>query len=244
MLNDSRHDPQRIVRRLSWELDTRLLAALAYADMQGRICADQRRILDEIELFEALCEEEGAFGQPRACADAHTRLGYARHAVGHPDVPLFQEAGSKVILLSGLPASGKNSWVDRYAPDLPVVSFDDAKAELRLKHGENDGAAAHRAVDKAKQLLRAHAPFVWNATHLSCQMRDKSLDLLYAYKAEVRIVYLEQSLDELLRRNRKRDTTLREADLLRMLHRWEVPVPWEAHRVEYDVGEYAIGTHR
>ena len=45
-------------------------------------------------------------------------------------------------------------------------------------------------------------------------MRSKALDLCYAYSAEVRIVYLEQPREELLRRNGKRDTTLSNKALL------------------------------
>ena len=39
----------------------------------------------------------------------------------------------------------------------------------------------------------------------------------------------------LFQRNAKRETTLTQKDLERMLHRWEVPLPWEAHEVRYDV---------
>jgi predicted kinase len=81
------------------------------------------------------------------------------------------------------------------------VSFDDAKATLGLKHGENDGMAAHFAIDKAKDLLRKHEPFVWNATHLSDQMRAKTLDVLFAYDADVRLVYLEAPSQVVFQRN-------------------------------------------
>lgn len=140
-----------------------------------------------------------------------------------------------MIVLSGLPASGKDTWVAAHARGLDVVSFDDAKAELGLKHGENDGMAAHYAIDKAKALLRKHSPFVWNATHLSVQMRTKTLDLLYAYNAQVRLVYLEAPPDTVFARNHKRDTTLSNKELARMLQCWEVPFPWEAHAVDYMV---------
>lgn len=93
--------------------------------------------------------------------------------------------------------------------------------------------AAHHAVDKAKELLRAKAPFVWNATHLSQAMRSKSLDLLFAYGAEVELVYLEHSRVELLHRNTRRDTSLSNKALLGMLHKWELPLPTEAHRTVY-----------
>lgn len=226
-------DPTRLVHKLSWELDIRLLAALAEADMRGRICADQASVLDNVELFRELAREAACYGQPRAFADAHTRLEYARHAKGHPDYALFAPQGSRVVLMSGLPASGKNTRVARDMPQLPVVSFDDAKARLKLKHGQNDGAAAHYAVERARELLRAKEPFVWNATNINPELRDKALDLLYRYDAEVRIIYMEASYKELRRRNAARDTSLSQASLERMLHRWDVPVPAEAHAIEY-----------
>ena len=224
-----------IARKLSWAVELRDLVCVARADMQGRVCVDQQARLDDIDLFEQLAREDGCWDRPRAAASAHTRLAYARGAPVHLDTPLFQPAGSAVTVLSGLPASGKDSWVARAASTLPVVSFDDAKAELGLKHGENDGLAAHRAVDKAKALLRRHEPFVWNATHLSEQMRSKTLDLLHAYDANIRLVYLEVPRKTLFQRNGRRDTTLTQKALERMLHRWEVPLPWEAHDVRYEV---------
>lgn len=88
-------------------------------------------------------------------------------------------------------------------------------------------------MDKARALLRRKSPFVWNATHLSAQMRGKTLDLLCACGAEVRIVYLESSSGEVFSRNRRRDTTPSNEALERMLHRWEVPLPSEAHAVDH-----------
>jgi predicted kinase len=234
---DSRRgeSPEFIARKLSWELDLRDLVCVARADMQGRVCVDRQDRLDDIALFEQLAQEDGCWGTPRATATPHTRLMAARGMAVHLDTPLFQPAGSAVTVLSGLPASGKDTWVATHAKGLPVVSFDDAKATLGLKHGENDGMAAHFAIDKAKDLLRKHEPFVWNATHLSDQMRAKTLDLLFAYDADVRLIYLEAPSQVVFQRNARRDTTLTQRDLERMLHRWEVPLPWEAHIVAYEV---------
>lgn len=225
--------PERIVRNLSWVLPLPDLTAVARADMRGRAFEGREDCLADIDLFETLAQEENCWLAPRFVASAHTRLAYARGAEIHLDTPLYQEAGSKVIVLSGLPAAGKDTWVSRHGAGLPVVSFDDAKSELGLRHGENDGQAAHHATDKARVLLRQKAPFIWNATHLSKQMRDKTLDLLVAYHAEIRLVYLEASPETIFVRNSARDTSLRNADIVRMLHRWEVPVPTEAHHVDY-----------
>ena len=225
--------PEYLVRWLSWQVNLRLLALVAEADMRGRICDDAQTALDNIELFRELAQEEGCFESPRRFADDHTRVSYFRGADVHPDYSLFQEEGSLVTVMCGLPASGKNTWVEANRKGLPVVSFDDAREELRLKHGQNDGMAAHHAVDKAKELLRAKVPFVWNATHLSQSMRDKSLDLLFAYGAEVELVYLEHSRSELLRRNTRRDTSLTNKALVGMLHKWELPLPTESHAITY-----------
>jgi predicted kinase len=227
--------PEFIARELSWHVSLPLLAMLAEADMRGRICADAQRVLDNIALFCELARDDGCFEQPRAFADAHTAVSYFRGADVHPDYPLFQEPGSRVIVMSGLPASGKNTWVNAHYPDLPVISFDDAREELGLRHGKNEGKVAHLAIERARELLRRKTPFVWNATNLSELMRKKTLDLLYAYHAEVELVYLEKPRAELLRRNSRRDTSLSNKTLTGMLHRWDLPLPTEAHRVVYAV---------
>lgn len=225
-----------IVRKLSWELDLRELVAVARADMTGRVCIDQAGHLADIELFAELASEEGAWGQPRPFQSQHTAVAYFRGASVHPDSALHQRPGSKVTMLSGPPASGKNTWVRQHRPDWPVVSFDDAREELGLRYGKNEGKVAHLALDKARALLREQKPFVWNATHLSQRVREKTLNLLFSYDAEVDIVHLEQRPDELLRRNKARDTSLSNTKLMQMLSHWEAPLPTEAHSVRFEVG--------
>lgn len=234
-MEDSRSNrgPEYLVRSLSWQVKLSTLAALAEADMHGRICGDVRRVFDNIELFRELAKEEGCLTEPRVFADDHTRISYFRGASVHPDYALYQGPGSQVILMSGLPASGKNTWVETHYAGMPVVSFDDAREELGLKAGPTAGAAAHLVVERAKALLRAHKPFVWNATNINPQLRKKALDLLYDYNAQVTIVYLEASEREIKTRNHKRDTTLTNAGIEKMLLRWEVPLPTEAHCVQY-----------
>lgn len=225
-----------LVHKLSHELDLRLLAAVAQADMEGRHFEKKQDCLADIELFRELAREEGCFGQPRDFADAHTRLCYFRGANIAPGFAYHQNPGSRVVMMSGLPASGKNHWVSANLGTLPVVSIDDARTALGLRHGQNEGAAAHRVVDFAKDMLRRREPFVWNTTHLSGQMRKKTLDLLYAYDAHVELVYLEQPPATIFKRNARRDSSLSNQGIERMLFKWEVPVPTEVHAVRYLAG--------
>jgi len=229
----SGRSPEFLLHKLSWELPLWMLCAVAKADMQGRNYAGKADVLDAIELWRELAQEEGCLYGPRAFADDYTRIQYLRGARVHPDYPLHAPQGSSVVMLSGLPASGKDTWTAQHHPELPVVSFDDARQALGLRHGQNEGAAAHYAIDRAKALLREHKPFVWNSTHLSAQMRNRTLDLLYGYGAQVEILYLERPEGEIMRRNQQRDTSPRNDDIRRMLFKWEVPLPTEAHRVVY-----------
>ncbi len=227
--------PEYVVRTLSWELRIRDLAALAEADARGRICADAGEAVTAVELFREVACEEGCYDVGYPYADAHTRLVYGRRrGAVVVDHPFYAPPGPHVVVMSGMPASGKNTWVAAHAPDLPVVSFDDAVTELGLAHGRSTGAAVHLVTDRARALLRDRADFVWNATHLSSRIRARTLDLLYAYDAHVEIVYLESPEPVVKRRNTHRDGTLSNTALDQMLRRWEVPVPAEAHQVRYE----------
>jgi predicted kinase len=236
--------PEFILHTLSWEGPVCDLATVAGADMRGRTSVHRDNCLADLELFGTMALEEGCWTTPKAFASAHTRLEYVRqNGAVSLDHPFHQEAGSKVIVMAGLPASGKNTWVGAHCPDLEVLSYDDAKARLGLRHGDNPGAAVHAVTDRAKVLLAQKAPFVWNATHLSPDMRGKTLDLLYRYHAEVRVVYLEQPPSVLFTRNDRRDSTLSNSALEAMLTRWDIPLPHEAHEVSYEVTDM-VHRHR
>lgn len=233
--DDQRDTPEFMVHKLSWELPLWKLCLVAKVDMLGRVAQDQQRALEDVELFRLMALEQECLYQPKAFADAHTRVQYFRGTSISPDYPYYALEGSDVVLMSGLPASGKDHWVAQHRPGWPVASYDDARKELNLRYGKNEGKVSHLVQERVKDWLRNKQPFVWNATHLSKEMRQNALDLLYAYHAKVTIVYLEQNEAELLRRNRKRDTTLTNAKLQEMLFKWEIPLPTEAHDVRYEV---------
>ena len=45
-----------------------------------------------------------------------------------------------VTIMSGLPGSGKDTWLARNRPDLPVVSLDDIRGELGVEPTDNQRA--------------------------------------------------------------------------------------------------------
>lgn len=226
--------PEYIATQLSWQLPLHLLIAVARSDMQGRHYVGKQDCLDDIALFEEVALEQNCLYQPRAFADEHTRMEYFRTTGGiSPDYAFYKQTGSEVIVLSGLPAVGKNTWIKESGHEYEVLSFDDAKEALGITHHDNPGKAVHMVTDRAKELLRQKAPFIWNATHLSSQMRQKTLDLVLGYNARVKIVYLEAPEAEIKRRNSARDTTLPNSKIDEMLFKWEVPSKLEAHDIQY-----------
>ena len=226
------HTPQWLCHSLSWQTNIRLLCALAEADMHGRVCADKSQALDNIALLRELAREEGCEQTPKAFANEHTRLRYFQGHEVYPDFALQMPQGSRVTLMCGLPASGKNTWVAQHAAGVPVLSYDDTRQRLGLKYGANEGLVAHTVLEEAKSYLRAKQDFVWNATHLSVQMRQKNLAACLAYDAHVRIVCVEADKVTLLKRNQARNSSLSNAKLLQMLKHWEMPTLFEAHQLE------------
>ena len=209
-----------------------LLAQVTEADARGRICADQQRLLDNIALFANYAEEQQCLRAPRKFPSAHSRFLYFQKEDRDPNYLAFDDTGSEVIVMSGLPGAGKDHWIKTSAPDWPVISLDALRAEMKIKPTENQGAVVVRAREKAREYLRRKQNFIWNATNISRQMREHCLSLCAAYNARIRIVYLETSAEKLFEQNRSRDASVPNAVINKLISRWEMPDLTEAHQID------------
>ena len=73
--------------------------------------------------------------------------------------------------MSGLPGAGKDTWIARHAPDLPVISLDMIRRELKVTPADDQGAVAALAKSRARELLRRQQSFIWNATNITRALR-------------------------------------------------------------------------
>lgn len=230
-----RDDAQRLCIEISQTARCDHLALLAEADVLGRHCADQRRLLDNIALFREYCDEQGCPSGPRAFASDHARFLYFSQPGRHPDSPAHEDFRAEVVLVSGLPGSGKDHHIRTHLIDWPVISLDAVRAELDIAPGDDQGAVLNRAREQARVYLRQRRSFVWNATNVSRQLRGESLRLFAGYNARIRIIYVEVSADVLFPQNRQRAAPVPEKVIDRLLERWEVPDCTEAHQVDWIV---------
>ncbi|XXX74681.1 AAA family ATPase [Sorangium sp. So ce134] len=229
-----RDDARRVAAEVSLHARCDLLALVAEADIRGRVCADMGRVVDNIELFREFCREEGCYRGPRAFASDHTRFVYFRAdpAGGrHPDVEVYDDTRAEVVVMSGLPGAGKNTYVSAHFADWPVVSLDALRSELEVDPTDPQGQVVQAARERAKEHLRRGERFVWNATNLSRQRRGPLVQLAADYGARVRVVYVEVPRSVLFAQNRAREAVVPEAAIRRMIERWEVPGQTEAHEV-------------
>jgi predicted kinase len=196
----------------------------------GRECADKPDLLTQIELFGEYCREQGCLHGPKQFPSAHSRFLYFRTAGRDPGYLAHESASCDVTVMSGLPGSGKDTWIERHAPHLPQISLDAIREETGAEPTGNQGAVVQAAREKARVFLRAGENFVWNATNVSREIRTQVVGLLAAYDARMRIVYVEAGRDILFARNRGRIPALATE---RMMDRWEVPDSTEAQQVEW-----------
>jgi predicted kinase len=233
-----RDDRERLAIRVSQTARCDHLALLARADAAGRICEDRQKLFDHIDLFIEYCREQRCLDAPRRFASDHSRFLYFRSSGRDPDYLAYDDTRSEVVMMSGLPGAGKDRWVAENLFDWPVISLDELRREMNVSPTDKQGRVIGRARELARERLRAGERFVWNATNISRHTRSRLIDLFTAYRARVRIVYIETSSDRLYEQNRKRSDAVPNAVIERLLDQWEVPDLTEAHRVDYIARRY------
>ncbi|MEL7148945.1 MAG: AAA family ATPase, partial [Bacteroidota bacterium] len=233
-----KEDPRKAVIEASLLVNTRLLALLTRADVLGRICDDQQELLLRVDLFVELCQEHGCFGKPYEFKSDYGRFLYLNKPDTAPDYKPYEDHECCVYVMCALPGTGKDTYVKKHL-DMPVLSLDDIRRANKIDPNDKkaQGWVIQEGKEQAKVHLRKKTSFVFNATNLTVDRRSKWISLFLEYRARVKIIYLEVPYKRLLSQNHNRAQKVPENVVRRMIRSLEIPVPREAHEVEYVVEE-------
>ena len=231
-----RDHPAHEVVRLSWLVQNRLLFLFALADTRGRQTESMTRPEDNLQYWKLQAEELGCFERPYEFASHHARFTFFRqerpslHYVPHEDF------SGRVTMLCGLPGSGKDTWLHRQRPDLPVVSLDEIRREMNIRPTENQGRVIQQAQERSREFLRTGTAFAFNATNILRQTRGRWLNLFADYNAEIDLVWVEPPFRQILRQNKQRADAIPAAVIHNLAAKCEPPTWLEAHSVQLTTG--------
>lgn len=230
-------NPSKVLHQTSLEVNTQWLYLLAKADALGRLCADKDDLLYRVELFKELCIEHDCWGKAKAFSSHLARFEYFLKDDRSETYDVFDDYLFEVILLSGIAGAGKDTYIKKHLSGYQVICLDDFRRELKISPTDSkaNGRVVQIAKEKAKEYLRNHTPFVWNATNITRQMREQLIDLFTTYKAKTTIIYLEVPYKQLIKQNNQREHVVPESAISRMIHKLEIPQMWETVEIIYEV---------
>lgn len=215
------------------DFSLKLLYLLAKADALGRECEDKDDFTAHVDLFAELAKEHECYEEPVKFASDYTRRAYFSGSDVWPQQELFDETWGEVVMMCGLPGTGKDYWVGHNCKDMPVVSLDDIRCRYKLSPEGNQSEVASIGKEEARAYLRKHQPFVWNATCITVDIRRQLIDLFESYGASVRLVYLETDRLTQWRRNKDREDKVPETIIDSMLSKLAIPEIHEARYVQW-----------
>ncbi|HIT87843.1 MAG TPA: AAA family ATPase [Candidatus Coprocola pullicola] len=223
--------------KASWCVDMKLLYLLSLADINGRICKDKKTLLQTTSYFREYANEIECFDTKKSFFNNYTKWKYFQnHSVGY-HCKIFDATLFDVMVLCGLPLSGKDTYISMYLNDMCCISLDDIRQKYKISPTENAGKVVQTAIIEAKQYLRKKQPFVWNATNIIFDTRQKLCNLFSNYGARVTFIYIEGQYHTLLQRNQVRQRTIPENVLNKMIQKMDFLQNYEGYQTKYFISE-------
>ena len=220
-------------KKLTKYFNNQLLTLLAISDVKGRISDTNDEKLVVIEEFKEKAISLNCYDQSFKFNNDYTKNKYlSSDNIWHSDT-LYDSTWGEVILICGLPGTGKDTFIKKNFPNHKIISLDDIRERYKIKPTDNQGEVYNIAKEQAKEYLRAKIPFVWNATNITKMIRDKQIALFEEYNAKVRVIFLETAYSEMLKRNNKRSRYVSEKVINEMLEKLEIVEDFEASIVEW-----------
>jgi predicted kinase len=215
----------------SQDLSLHILFEFVKCDLRGRICPDLPSQLLSIDLLSSEAQRLGCLSSPFVFASPELKIQLnSRNLTDLSYTPFFQPK-SQVYVLHGLPGSGKDTYCKNSLPNIPMISLDGLRQEV--KDGEFDKNQIYsEAKERCKLLLAEQKDFIFNATNLSRSLRLKWLNLFYQYGAQINGIYIEPAFATLLKQNNSRQAVVPRKAIEEMYGILEYPISGDYHTLK------------
>jgi len=136
---------------------------------------------------------------------------------------------SKLIMMCGVPGSGKSTWIKNNFPDIIPVSRDAIRFELLDKRGgeyfDYEDEVFDKFIYQIIGSLIVDEIAIADATHLNKKARAKVLNKVAKFADEIEIIVIEVPLETALIRNELREGRARvpRGVIRRMFFQMEAP---------------------
>lgn len=226
-------DLERTVVEISFYTSNYKLAMLSKADVLGRICPDTLILLDKIEFFKLAAETFGCLHGKRMFESDLSRYHYFTKETFIDYVP-YDETKFNVILVSGIAGSGKDYYINKNIT-LPMISLDAIRREKGIKptDSKGNGQVIQEAMELCKVKMRKKESFVFNATNITKDLRNKWISLFEEYGAKVDIHYIETPYKDLLKQNVDREFPIPTEVVHNMIKKLEIPEFNECNDIKF-----------
>lgn len=97
----------------------------------GRLAEDTAELAERAAFTEILAEELGCLEGPKAFPPIRPESLPERKAC-LAGGELYDDTWGEVVLMCGLPGTGKDTWIREHYPGLPVVSLDEIRREMKV----------------------------------------------------------------------------------------------------------------
>lgn len=235
-LEKSQFDIEYEVIKNSHLTNNKLLYYLVKADLNGRKSNsdifDYELILD---YYKDTSIKLNCWDKPFEFYNKYHRYLYLVEKSHHYIDTPYNDRKSNVYLMSGLPGSGKDYYINKNLNDLNIISLDNIRKQLKVKPTDNQGKVISFAMDKAKEYLRKGEDFVWNATNTSYNIRQKLLNTFNLYKPYINWVYIHDSYENILSKNKSRNDVEIVPDnvIFNLMKKLEIPTILEGMDIKY-----------
>lgn len=200
------------------------LAMFSKADVLGRYCNDQEKLLDDLEFFVEFSKEYNCYDKPYDFTTNLRRHQFLGKKKSLHYIP-YEEDKFEVHMICGIAGAGKDTFIKNNLSNLPMVSLDNIRRENKIKPTDKkgNGRVIQMGKEACKVNLRKKQPFVFNATNITKDMRQKWCLMFEDYGANVIIYYVESDYKKVLKQNSNREYKVPDKVIEKMINKLELP---------------------